>query len=105
MSLPIPDLDDKNFTELFEQARSLIPGYAPDWTDHNFSDPGITFIDLFAWLAEMQRYRLNRINDENKLKFLKLLGERPHTSVPATVDVSFSIAETDRRSVSIPRGT
>ena len=105
MSLPIPNLDDKNFTELFEQARSLIPGYAPDWTDHNFSDPGITFIDLFAWLAEMQRYRLNRINDENKLKFLKLLGEAPNTTVPATVDVSFSIAETGRRSVSIQKGT
>ena len=105
MSLPVPNLDDKNFNELFEQARSLITGYAPDWTDHNFSDPGITLIDLFAWLAEMQRYRLNRIDDENKLKFLKLLGESPYTTVPATLDVSFSIAERDRRSVFIQSGT
>lgn len=89
MSLPIPNLDDKTFDELFEEARSLIPRYAPAWTDHNFSDPGITFIDLFAWLAEMQMYRLNRINDQHKLKFLKLLGTTPDAATPATVDVTF----------------
>jgi hypothetical protein len=23
----------------------------PDWTDGNRSDPGVTFVELFAWLA------------------------------------------------------
>jgi hypothetical protein len=46
MSLPIPDLDDKTFEELVEEAKKLIPLYAPEWTDHNLHDPGITFIEL-----------------------------------------------------------
>src|SRR5262245_15175955 len=99
MSLPVPDLDDKTFTELFEQARSLITQYAPEWTDHNFSDPGITFVDLFAWLAEMQRYRLNRVGEEHERKFLKLLGEAPRAALPATVDVTFSVHPTESRSI------
>jgi len=71
-NLPIPDLDDKTFEELVEEARTRIPLYAPGWTDHNLSDPGITLIDLFAWLAEMQIYSLNLLPDKNYLKFLKL---------------------------------
>ncbi|MEZ4496532.1 MAG: hypothetical protein R2845_07095 [Thermomicrobiales bacterium] len=30
----------------------LIPFYAPEWTDHNAHDPGVTLLELFAWLAE-----------------------------------------------------
>jgi predicted phage baseplate assembly protein len=105
MSLPIPDLDDKSFDELFAEARSLIPRYAAEWTDHNFSDPGITLIDLFAWLAEMQIYRLNRINDQHKLKFLKLLGTTPSPAMSATVDVTFSAPGPSNQSITIPEGT
>jgi predicted phage baseplate assembly protein len=90
MSLPIPQLDDKTFEELFEEARSLIPRYAPDWTDHNFSDPGITFIDLLAWITEMQIYHLDRVTDKNILKFLSLVGQQPQPPRPAHVQVTFT---------------
>jgi len=90
MSLPIPNLDDKTFEELVEEAKRWIPIYAPEWTDHNVHDPGITFIELFAWLAEMQIYRLNRITDKNRLKFLKLLGTKPLPANSVRVDVEFS---------------
>ena len=55
MSLPVPNLDDKTFEQLIEEARALIPRFAPEWTDHNLHDPGITFMELFAWLAEMKK--------------------------------------------------
>ncbi|MFN0085512.1 MAG: putative baseplate assembly protein [Blastocatellia bacterium] len=105
MPLPIPNLDDKTFTKLFEEARALIPRYAPDWTEHNLSDPGITFIDLFAWLAEMQIYFLNRVTDENFLKFLKLLGETPAPAKPARADVTFRVSPANAHSVPVPAGT
>ena len=104
MSLPIPNLDDKTFEELFEEARSLIPRYS-DWTDYNFSDPGITFIDLFAWLAEIQIYRLNRVNNTHKIKYLKLLGTAPKAAVPATVDVTFEAAGLKAQPLTLPAGT
>ena len=46
MPLEAPNLDDRTFTDLFEELRALIPRYAPEWTDHNLSDPGITLLQL-----------------------------------------------------------
>lgn len=89
MGLPIPNLDDKTFDELAQEARSLIARYTPEWTDHNVHDPGITFIDLFSWLAEMQIYQLNRVTEKNYEKFLKLVGFQPLPARPAGVDITF----------------
>lgn len=90
MALPNPKLDDKSFQELLDEAKKLIPFYAPEWTDYNYHDPGITFIELFAWLTEMQIYHLDQINDKNRLKFLKILGEMPRPATAAEADVTFT---------------
>lgn len=74
MSLPTPNLDNLRFEELLGEAKSLIPIYAPEWTNYNLSDPGITLVELFAWLCEMINYRVNQVTEENQLSFLKLLG-------------------------------
>lgn len=105
MPLPIPNLDDKTFNELFDEARGLIPRYARDWTDHNLSDPGITLIDLFAWLAEMQIYFLDRVTDRNFLKFLKLLGQPPAPASPATVHLTFELSDPNSPPVAVPKGS
>ncbi len=104
MALPVQNLDDKTFGELFEEARKLISRYAPEWTDHNLSDPGITLIDLFAWLAEMQLYYLNRVTDDNYLKFLKLLGEAPVPAQSARVDITFAQTQTPHTPVGLLQG-
>jgi len=74
MPLTLPNLDDRRYADLVEEARALIPTHAPEWTNHNPSDPGITLIELFAWLTEMQIYRLNRVTDDNIRTFLRLLN-------------------------------
>ena len=74
MALPLPNLDNRQWIDLVDEGRALIPRYAPDWTDHNASDPGITLIELFAWLSEMTIYRLNRVPERHLQKFLGLLG-------------------------------
>jgi hypothetical protein len=74
MSLPKPILDNVVYEELVKEAKSLIPIYAPEWTNHNPSDPGITLIELFAWLCEMIIYRIDQVPEKNYLRFLKLLG-------------------------------
>src|SRR5262245_33100137 len=104
MPLPPQNLDDKTFSELFEESRALIPRYAKEWIDHNVSDPGITFIDLFAWLAEMQIYFLNRVTDRNFLKFIKLLGDALRPAIPARAEVTFEPLQTNSDPVSIPMG-
>jgi len=90
MTLPKPQLDDRTFQDLVEEERKLIPRYAPEWTDHNWSDPGITVFDLFAWLSEITLYRLNLITDRHRLAYLRLLGIRPRLAQPARVDLTFT---------------
>jgi hypothetical protein len=75
MPLNIPNLDDRTYTDLVQEALAMLPHYAPEWTNHNPSDPGITLIELLAYFTEMLIYRLNRVTRENKLKFLWLLHE------------------------------
>ena len=72
--IPLPNLDDRSYTDLVEEALALIPSYYPGWTDNNPSDPGITLIELLAWLAEMVLYRLNHIPQKNYKAFVKLVG-------------------------------
>ncbi len=74
MPIELPNLDDRTYDDLVQEALSSIPAYAPDWTNYNPSDPGIALIELFAYLTEMQIYRLNRVTDANQYAFLKLLN-------------------------------
>jgi hypothetical protein len=74
MPLTLPNLDDRTYADLVEEARALIPVSAPEWTNHNESDPGITLIELFAYLTEMLIYRLNRITDAETMAFLTLIN-------------------------------
>src|SRR5262245_18843854 len=74
MPLPLPDLDNRSYRDLVEEARALIPIDAPFWTNHNPSDAGIALTELFAWLTEMLIYRSNRVPDAHYETFLKLLN-------------------------------
>src|SRR5215831_2857072 len=74
MPIESPQLDDLRFDRTVEELKRRIPVYAPEWTDHNDSDPGISLIQLFAYLAEQVGYRLNRIPEKNHIELLKLLG-------------------------------
>ncbi|HMJ24703.1 MAG TPA: putative baseplate assembly protein [Pyrinomonadaceae bacterium] len=91
MPLPQPKLDDKTFDVLVEESTKLIPRYAPEWTDHNRHDPGITLIELFAWLTEMQQFYLDAIGPESYLKFLKLLGVKPEPAAAARTEINFRV--------------
>lgn len=74
MPLPIPNLDDRTFDQLVDEAKALIPKHFPAWTDHNFSDPGITFLELFAFLIESAIYQINRVPERSLEHFASLLG-------------------------------
>jgi predicted phage baseplate assembly protein len=91
MSIPLPNLDDRRWRDLAEEGRKLIPVYAPEWTDHNVHDPGITLIELFAWLAETELYRLNRIPDRHKLKFLSLADFYPQPPQASRAVLSLAV--------------
>lgn len=105
MPLESKNLDDRRYSEIVEELRSRIPRYLPEWTDHNPSDPGITLIQLFAWLGEMIIYRLNQVPEKNYIEFLKLIGVERKPAYPTRAELTFKLTSPDRTSVTIPKGT
>ncbi|NWF69254.1 MAG: putative baseplate assembly protein [Chloroflexi bacterium] len=102
MSLEAPRLDDRSFNDLVEEALRRIPLYCPEWTDHNLSDPGITLIELFAWMTDIVLYRLNRVPDKHYVKFMELLGMRLREAEPARAPVTFWLTAPQPNTITLP---
>ena len=103
--LPEIVLDDRRFQELVSEARTRITATCPEWTEHNVSDPGITLIELFAWMTEMLIYRVNRIPDKLHVALLNLLGMRLGPPSCAAAEVRFTLASAPSDPVDIPAST
>ena len=73
MALANPPIDIRRFQDIVDEAKKKIPAYFDGWTDHNVSDPGVTFIELFAWMTEMILYQTNQMPDRHYLNIMKLL--------------------------------
>lgn len=115
MPLPLPKLDTRTWDDLIAEGRSLIPRYAPGWTDHNIHDPGITLIELFAWLVESDLYRLDRTPDAALRAFLRMVGVEPrpaqvaetivclhlnaHEPGPTLFDAGIQLGDTSQRAM------
>ena len=105
MALPLPDLDDRRFSDLVAELRALIPHYDRSWTNHNPADPGMTLLELFAWLSELLIYRLNKVDDRRYLGFLRLLGVEP-SAPKAILTFTLRVPEDSLpEDFEIPRGT
>jgi hypothetical protein len=74
MPITIPNLDDRRYQDLLDESLARIPVHNPEWTNFNKSDPGVTLVEIFAFLTENLLYRCNQIPERNRLKFLSLLG-------------------------------
>jgi predicted phage baseplate assembly protein len=102
--IPSPKLDDRTFQDIVEEAISMIPRYAPEWTNHNPSDPGITLIELAAWMTDLLLFRLNQVPEKNYVAFLNLLGIKLRPPRAARALLQFKVVEGSGRQ-RVPRGT
>ena len=105
MALPIQKLDDRQFQDIVDEAKKRIPHYCKEWTDHNLSDPGVTLIELFAWMTDIILYRLNQVPDLHYIKMMEMLGITLQEPAPATVPVSFWLSKPQPGPVVIPANT
>jgi Baseplate J-like protein len=105
MSLPVPNLDDRSWKQIVDEAVRLIPRYCPEWTNHNTSDPGVTLLELYAWMTEMVIYRLNKVPEKNFLTFLDLIGVRLKPPEPARVVLELTPSEGAEGELTVKRGT
>jgi predicted phage baseplate assembly protein len=104
-NLPKSNLDDRTFNDLVEECILRIPRYCPEWTNHNPGDPGITLIELFAWLTDQMLYRFNQVPRRYYVAFLELLGIRLQSAMPAWAELTFYLTKAQSEVKQIPAGT
>ena len=105
MPLAPPNLDDRDFEHLLQDAKSRIAQKCPQWTDRSESDPGMVLLELFAYLTDTMIYRLNRLPTKAYVEFLRLMGVRVQPPAAASVNLVFSLGRPQGQPVEIPRGT
>ena len=64
MPEPAPKLEVRSFEQLRDALLARIPVHAPEWADHDVSDPGVTLLELFTVLAEDLSYLEERRPDD-----------------------------------------
>lgn len=113
MPLFSPQLDDRSFDQLMEEAKRRAVQSCPEWTDFSPSDPGVVLLELFAYLTESMIYRLNRLPQKAYVEFLRLMGVALHPPCAARVTLRFSRTESSGANaadvapqrITIPPGT
>lgn len=105
MSIVPPNLDDRDFHDLLEEAKRLVAKECPEWTDLSPGDPGTMLLELFAHLTEILIFRLNRLPEKVYVELLRLLGVRLMPPVSASAELVFKRSQESDRSIEIPFGT
>lgn len=106
MTLPAPKLDDLTWADMMTVIRRRIPAESDGtWTLHAPVDPGVTLLELFAYLLEQRLYWLDQAPDELVVAILKLLGlEPPRPAQPAATVLRLTAAPGTSVPV-VPKGT
>jgi len=84
MSLLTIPLDSLTWDQMTTAIRTRIPADSNGkWTLHAPVDPGVTLIELYAWLLEQRVYWMDQTPDDLIYAVLSLLGEAPKAAQPA----------------------
>lgn len=107
MTLPAPRLDDLTWADLMAAVRRAIPAEsAGTWTLHAPADPGVTLLELFAYLLEQRLFWLDQVPDALVVAILALLGlDPPRPAVPAATVLELTAASPDTPVPVVPAGT
>ena len=102
MPIRPPNLDDRRYADILREARMLIPQYTPEWTNLSDADPGMTLVQLFAWMTEMIIFRLNQVPDKTYIHFLNFIGEERKPARPSVAPLTLTLRNPDRSGIEIP---
>ncbi|MDQ1707809.1 MAG: hypothetical protein QOJ88_1020 [Pyrinomonadaceae bacterium] len=90
MALDSIKLDDLSWNEMVVAIRRRIAAASDgNWTLHAPVDPGITLLELFAYLLDQRVYWMDQVPDSLVRGALSLLGEQPRSTRAAATVVHF----------------
>ena len=102
MSIPAVTLDDLTWADLTAAARRRIPAASKArWTLHAPVDPGVTLLELHAWLLEQRLYWMDQVPEALTRGALALLGESARDAQCAATVLQFTASQAG----SVPAGT
>jgi baseplate J-like protein len=102
MPLVAPRLDDRGYDQILRETIARIPVHTPEWTNFSPSDPGMTLLELFAFMTDSLLYRVNLLPERNRLKFLQLLGIPLQPAAAARGVVAFANDRGPLQTVTLP---
>src|SRR5882672_5868165 len=105
MSLVAPNLDDRRFQMLVDQATRRVQQSRLAWTDVSPGDPGMVLLEALAFLVETDIYRLNRLPEKAYVEFLRLMGVTMQPPAAARGTLAFTLPKPAESSITVPRGT
>jgi hypothetical protein len=89
-SKPIPGVgtlaQDAALRQFVGEMLDVVRHAQPDWTDRHTSDPGITLLELVAWLAEVARCHADSIPGQGRRAALQAIGALATLSPPCGQD-------------------
>jgi hypothetical protein len=105
MRIEPPKIDEREFSQLFDLLKTLIPHYTPEWAGSDKDDPGVALLKIFSRMAENVIHRLNHVPLKNFVSFLDMLGIKRIPAQPARVSVTFKLAKGTDKEIFIPART
>jgi predicted phage baseplate assembly protein len=105
MPLPPPPVALLSYRQLVREALERVPSHTPEWTNLNDADPGVTIVQLFAFLTETLSYRADLVPVRSRSKFLQLLDVPLRPAQPARGLVAFTNQRGPLAATALPRET
>lgn len=107
MTLPAPKLDDLTWADMMAAIRRRVPAESDGtWTLHAPVDPGVTLLELFAYLLEQRLYWLDQVPDALVVAILRLLGvDPPRPARPAATVLRLAARQEGTAVPVVPAGT
>lgn len=97
--VPQVEYTSRDYTSLRDDMIALIPDYAPQWTNRNPADIGMTLLELFAYMGDLLNYYIDRSANEayigtasqrdSVLQIARLLGYSPTENTASKVTLTF----------------
>jgi hypothetical protein len=65
-------IDSVRLQSLVTELKKVVVAQVPAWTDSNEADPGVTLLELFAWLTENMVYGVRDIPERGRVAALRV---------------------------------
>jgi predicted flap endonuclease-1-like 5' DNA nuclease len=106
MAKEIPKIEQRNFDDLLNEFKALVPFYTPEWRlEEKGKGADLALVKIFIQYLGTIYHRLNRLPEKHFISFLHEIGTKRIPAQSAFVPVTFLLSEGTGGPVLITAGT